>query len=191
MYKRQPFTVLTVARLVEKKGLDVLVDACALLRDRGLPLRCWIVGKGARRSALQAQIRRLGLEERVALLGAHTQTEVLARYAAAHVFALPCVVGADGNRDGLPVSIVEALASSLPVVSTPITGIPEIVRDGENGLLVPCGAAGALADAIAALVHDEALHARLAGNARASVEAHFDRDRTAAALHALLREGLR
>lgn len=184
----EPFTVLTVARLVEKKGLDVLVDACALLRDRGLPLRCWIVGKGARRSALQAQIRRLGLEERVALLGAHTQTEVLARYAAAHVFALPCVVGADGNRDGLPVSIVEALACGLPVVTTSVTGIPEAVRHEHNGLIVPDRDPEALADAIERLLREPALHDRLAASARRSVEETFDLRRTTATLHRLFQE---
>ncbi|MDX1650519.1 MAG: glycosyltransferase, partial [Myxococcota bacterium] len=156
----EPFTILCVARLVEKKGLDVLVEACALLRERGLALRCRIVGKGARRSALQAQIRLRGLEGVVELLGAHTQSEVLARYAEAHVFALPCVVGSDGNRDGLPVSLVEALACGLPVVTTPVTGIPEVVRHEHNGLVVPDRDPRALADALERVLREPGLHAR-------------------------------
>lgn len=184
----EPFTILAVARLVEKKGLDVLVEACARLRDRGVPLRCWIVGKGALRTALQAQIRSLGLQGHVELLGAHTQDEVLARYAAAHVFALPCVVGADGNRDGLPVSLVEALACGLPVVTTSITGIPEVVQHEQNGLVVPDRDPEALADALERVLREPGLHARLAGCARRSVEDRFDLQRTTATLHRLLRE---
>lgn len=184
----EPFTILAVARLVEKKGLDVLVDACARLRDRGVPLRCWIVGKGALRTALQAQIRRLELGGQVELLGAHTHDEVRARYAEAHVFALPCVVGADGNRDGLPVSLVEALACGLPVVTTPVTGIPEVVQHERNGLVVPDRDPAALADALERVLREPGLHARLAGCARASVEDRFDLRRTTETLHQLLRE---
>ena len=181
-----PFTILAVARLVEKKGLRVLVDACAHLRGRGVAVRCWIVGKGAERPLLVERIRELGLEAHVELLGALTQGEVLARYHQAHVLVLPCIVASDGNADGLPVSIVEALACGLPVVSTPVTGVPEAVVHGTNGLLVPSGDVVALADAVQSLAADPALRDRLARAARASVEQKFDQRDTARRLVALL-----
>jgi glycosyltransferase involved in cell wall biosynthesis len=185
----QPFTILSVARLVEKKGLHLLVEACRQLRERGAAFRCWIVGKGAERARLQAAIRYHGLGDRVELLGAHNHAEIVARYRSADLFVLPCLVTADGNRDGLPVSLVEALASGLPVVATPVTGIPEVVRDGENGLLVPCGDASRLAEAIESLMRDRARYEWLRTNARASVQKTFDRRETSRVLHGLLLEG--
>jgi glycosyltransferase involved in cell wall biosynthesis len=184
-----PFTIVCVARLVEKKGIPVLVEACRLLRDRGLPFRCWIVGKGRNRPQLEELIARYDLREHVRLLGPLTQREVLRRYQSAHLYVLPCVVSADGNRDGLPVSIVEALACELPVVSTPVTGIPEVVAHRDNGLLVPPGDAEALASAIEELARDPALYQELRARARASVVSRFDLRETAAALHRLLEDG--
>jgi glycosyltransferase involved in cell wall biosynthesis len=169
-----PFTILCVARLVEKKGIDILVDACRRLADRELSFRCWIVGKGRMRQQLDRQIKKLKLRRYVQLLGPHTHNEVLERYRAASLVALPCIAGPDGNRDGLPVSIVEALACGLPVITTPMTGIPEVVRHEHNGLLVPPGDAGALAGAIESVIRDPDLRARLAANARPSVETSFD-----------------
>jgi glycosyltransferase involved in cell wall biosynthesis len=183
-----PFTVLCVARLVEKKGLPLLIESCGQLRDRGIALRLWIVGKGRERPQLEALIRRLKLKEVVELVGPCNQGEVRDRYRAAHLYVLPCVVGSDGNRDGLPVSIVEALACGLPVISTPVTGIPEVVRHGENGLLVPPGDPRALAAAIEELHRDPLLYAKLRQNARTSVAERYDLRETARELHRLLTE---
>jgi glycosyltransferase involved in cell wall biosynthesis len=177
-----PFTILAVARLVEKKGLGVLVEACRLLRDEGLAFRCSIIGKGAERPRLDRLVRQWDLGDRVHFLGALAQQEVVDLYRRAHLFVLPSIVAEDGNREGLPVSIVEALACGLPVVSTSVTGIPEVVRDGENGFCVPPHDASALASAIAAVMRDEALRARLCSNARASIAARFDESETTAAL---------
>jgi glycosyltransferase involved in cell wall biosynthesis len=182
----QPLRMLTVARLVEKKGLPVLIDACRRLRDAGIEFRCDIIGKGRLRPALREQIKEAGLGKTVHLVGPKTQREVLRYYHAAYLYVLPCVVGSDGNREGLPVSIVEALACGLPVITTPVTGIPEVVEDGKNGFLVPSGDAVALADAITKVVEDPALYQRLCDNARPSVAADFDREETGAALHRLL-----
>jgi colanic acid/amylovoran biosynthesis glycosyltransferase len=182
----RPLRLLCVARLVEKKGIPVLVDACAELQRRGIDFELELVGKGLLRPLIERRIKDYGLEDRVRLAGPLTQLEVRERYGQAHVFVLACIVGSDGNRDGLPVSLVEALASGLPVVSTPVTAIPEVVRHEENGLLVPPGEPGPLADALARLASDRALYDRCRANARASVATTFDRRRTIARLQGLL-----
>ena len=183
-----PFTILAVARLVEKKGLPLLVEACRNLRDRGMEFQCDIIGKGAQKGVLDQLIRQWRLGDRVRLLGALAQQEIVERYHQAHVLVLPCIVGQDGNRDGLPVSIVEALACGVPVISTPVTGIPEVVRDGVNGLLVPQGDAAALTGAIHQCMCEPSLLQQLSAAARPSVLADFDQNQTAARLHALFQE---
>ena len=173
-----PFTILAVARLVEKKGLVDLIEACRYLRDRELSFRCWIVGKGKLRRTLQELVDKWKLGDTVELLGAHSQDQILERYHQANLFVLPCIVGTDGNRDGLPVSIVEALACGLPVVTTPVTGIPEAVRHEHNGLIVPEQNPRLLANAIQKLIIDRDLYARLRQNTRASVLERFDLRKT-------------
>jgi colanic acid/amylovoran biosynthesis glycosyltransferase len=185
MTQSTPFTILCVARLVEKKGLPILLEACRILRDRNAEFQCLVIGKGRLRPNLQEQIKKSDLEEHVHLLGPQTQMEVLKHYHSAHVFVLPCIVGSDGNRDGLPVVITEALACGLPVISTPVTGIPEVVRHLHNGTIVPSGDAVALADAIKSLLDDPDLYHRLCENARPSIAAEFDMHRTAEILHGL------
>ena len=185
-----PFTILTVARLVEKKGLRFLVEACRNLRDRGLPFRCEIVGKGEQQPLLDGLIRQWDLRDRVTLVGALAQQEIVERYRRAHVVVLPCIVGSDGNRDGLPVSIVEALACGVPVISTAVTGIPEVVHHEVNGLLVPEGDATGLSDALERVMRDSELRTRLSAAARASVMEDFDQAKTAARLWTLFEEAL-
>lgn len=180
--QREPFLVLAVGRLVEKKGLTILIEACRELRDRHIAVQAWIVGTGPLQAKLEAQVTACHLGDRVRLLGSHTQGEVLTRYQSAHLFVLPCLVGADGNRDGLPVAIVEALACGLPVVTTPLTGIPEVVQHRHNGLLVPEGDSHALAEAIEEAIRDRPLYERMRANARASVESRFDLRQTVAEL---------
>ena len=182
------FRLLTVSRLVEKKGLPILVEACRYLRDRGLDFHCEIVGKGAQKSLLEQLIREWHLREHVRLAGPLAHQEVLAYYQHTHLMVLPCITAKDGNRDGLPVSIVEALACGVPVISTPATGIPEAVHDGVNGILVPQGDAAALADAIEKLIRNPDLLSRLRAEARPSVLDLFDERRTVARLHELFME---
>jgi colanic acid/amylovoran biosynthesis glycosyltransferase len=138
---------------------------------------------------LESLITQRHLRQHVTLFGAQTQHEVLARYHGSHVYVLPCVIAPDGNRDGLPVSIVEALGSGLPVVTTPVTGIPEVVRDGENGLLVPQGDVQALADALESLIRRPDLYDAMRARARASVVDMFDIQRTAETLCRQFTEG--
>jgi colanic acid/amylovoran biosynthesis glycosyltransferase len=166
--------VVAVGRLVEKKGFDVLLDALARLHERCPSARAVIAGDGALAGDLRAQRDRLGLQDVVELPGPLPQTEVRDLLARAAVFAAPCVVGPDGNRDGLPTVLLEAMAAGAPAVSTDVTGIPEVVRHEQTGLLVPQHDAAALADALERLVTDRPLASRLSRAARALVETSFD-----------------
>lgn len=171
---REPVHVLGVGRLIEKKGFDVLVRAVAQLRDRGIAARATLIGDGEELERLSALAGELGLRERVAFLGARTQEEVRAFLRRATVMCLPCQVGLDGNRDALPTVLLEALASGLPVVSTPVTGIPEIVDHGRAGLLVPESDPRATAQALADLLTNASHRLALARTGRARAEELFD-----------------
>lgn len=159
-------TVLCVARLIEKKGIDTLVDAAALLRTDHPDLRVEIVGSGPLRDELTARIAAHGLDEQVVLRGALRSDEVAASYAAAAMLVMPCRIAADGDRDGLPTVILEAMARGLPVVSTDTVGIGEVVRDHDTGLLIAPDDPAALAGAIARLRTDPELGARLGAAGR-------------------------
>ena len=180
-----PFTLLCVARLIEKKGHAVLIDACRRLRDRGHSFQCLIVGQGILGRRIRDLIQQAGLQDEAHLLGPKKQGEILDLYHSSDLFVLPCQVTADGNRDGLPVSIVEALACGLPVVSTPVTGIPEAVKHGENGLLMPAGDPESLADGIESLMHDREIYERFRAAAHRSVQTQFDIQATAGQLSQL------
>lgn len=172
--------IVAVGRLVEKKGFEYLIDACALLAKQGRDFQAEIIGAGLLEADLHAQINRLGLDGRVKLLGPRPQKEVRRHVQEAAVFAAPCVVGQDGNRDGLPTVLFESMALGTPCISTDITGIPEIVRDGVTGLQVPQRDPVALAEALARLLDDSALRVQLAAKARQLVEAEFDIQRNTA-----------
>ncbi|WP_281823259.1 glycosyltransferase family 4 protein [Jannaschia rubra] len=174
--------VLAVGRLIEKKGFDVLIEAMGLLRDRGQKATCRIIGAGEQGPALAAQIAEAGLGDVVWLDGPRPQAEVIAALRDAAVFACPCVVGEDGNRDGLPTVLLEAMALGTPCVATDVTGIPELVRDGETGFCVPERDAPALADAIASLLDDPECGKRLSRSARDLIEREFDIRRNTAQL---------
>jgi colanic acid/amylovoran biosynthesis glycosyltransferase len=183
----RPPKILGVGRLVEKKGFAVLVEACKTLVDRQISFTCDIIGTGEEQANLQAQIVQLGLQEQVKLLGPRPQGELLQTIQSAAVLAAPCVVGGDSNRDGLPTVLLEAMAIGTPCVSTDVTGIPEVVRHGETGLMVPQHDPIALADAIGELLQDPELRLHLATQARQVVEQDFDIHRNAAQLRTLFR----
>lgn len=171
--------IAAVGRLVEKKGFGDLLAAAALLRDAGRSFRVDLIGTGELEQSLRDQVRRLGLEGCVRMLGGLPQSEVVRVVGEAAVFAAPCVVGADGNRDGLPTVLLEAMALGTPCVATPVTGIPEVVVDGVTGLLVPEGDPAALAAALGRLLDDVDLCTSLSRSARQLVEAEFDTARQA------------
>jgi len=172
--------IVAVGRLVEKKGFSDLIDACAILAGRNREFGCQIVGAGRLETELREQIARHELQECVELLGPRPQTEVSQLVRSAAVFAAPCVVGADGNRDGLPTVLLEAMALGTPCVATDVTGIPEVVHNGQTGVLIPQRDPPALAASLERLLSDERLGMRLAAQARQSVETHFDIHRNTA-----------
>jgi len=171
--------VVAVGRLDPIKGFDVLVDALAELRRQGRRFRCQVIGEGPLRRELQARIDRQGLSEQVALVGARSQTDVRAALSAATIFALPSLIAPSGDRDGIPVSLMEAMAAGAPVVSTRVSGIPELIEDQREGLLVAPQDPRALADALARLLDDGALRRRVAVAGRAKIEREFDAAREA------------
>jgi glycosyltransferase involved in cell wall biosynthesis len=178
----RPPVVLAVARLVEKKGLDTLIRACARLRDRGRDFRCHIVGDGQLKNSLAELIRKYKLGRIVVLEGSLDQSEVLTWYRRATVFALPCVVTLNGDRDGIPNVLIEAAACGVPIVSTPVSGIPELVEDGVSGVLVPPHEVEELANAIDEVLRSSVLREKLRVNARARVVKAFDVRRNAIAI---------
>ena len=186
----RPRNILAVGRLVEKRGFDTLIEACAVLRARGVGFHCTIIGDGLSWDSLNALVNRHGLGELVTLAGSRPQSDVIAALQNAAVFAAPCVVAADGDRDGLPTVVVEAMALGTPCVTTDVTGLSEIVRDGETGLLVAQHAPDALATALARVLDDGALRVRLAEEARRQVERGFDVDTNAAELRATFGEAI-
>lgn len=166
--------IIAVGRLVEKKGFTHLVDACRILADKGIDFRCKIVGGGELETQLANQIRELKLEQWVEMTGPVPQSELRSLIRNATVMAAPCVVGEDGNRDGLPTVITESLALGTPCVATDVTGIPEIVRDQETGLIVKQGCSDQLAGSIIQMFANENFRASLASNGRRLIKDQFD-----------------
>jgi glycosyltransferase involved in cell wall biosynthesis len=174
-----PFTVVCVGTLHEVKGQAHLVEACRLLVEQGVDVRCHLVGSGPDEADLRAQVAAAGLADRVVLEGNRTTAEVAALLQRADVLAAPSVPTRQGKREGIPVVLMEAMSSGLPVVASDLSGIPELVEDGRSGLLVPPGDATGLAGALRRLAEDPALAARLGRAGRAQVEAAFDVHRSA------------
>jgi glycosyltransferase involved in cell wall biosynthesis len=168
-----PLRILAVGRAAEKKGFRHLLDALPLVSAAGVDWTGHLVGGGPLLDDLREQAAVLGLDA-LEIAGPRQQDEVRALLAAADVFVLPCVEAADGDIDGIPVALMEAMASGCPVVSTRLSGIPELVRHEETGLLAAPGDAGGLATCLVRLARDPALARRLAGQGRAHVERRFN-----------------
>lgn len=173
--KLDPPLILAVGRMVEKKGFTYLVEACRLLKDRGYRFECRIIGGGdGYIEPVKRSIDELNLVETVTLHQAVTQEELRQIYERATVFALPCQVTGDGDRDGIPNVLVEAMAMELPVVSTNISGIPELIEHRRNGLLVPQKDTAALAEAIGELLDSAELRMEFGRAGRKKVCQSFD-----------------
>jgi glycosyltransferase involved in cell wall biosynthesis len=182
----RPLRLLCVARFCEKKGLDTLLEACAELRRRDVPFELHLYGSGPLQEALSEQVRRCALSGCVEIGGPISQEAVAERLRECDVFVMPGRQDATGDMDGIPTVFMEALATGRPVVSGRVSGVPELVHDGETGLLVPPNDAQAVADAVERLAGDAALRDRLGRGGRALVEAQHDQRLTARRMLALL-----
>jgi colanic acid/amylovoran biosynthesis glycosyltransferase len=180
-----PFTILCVASLQPYKGIAYLVKACGLLKGKLRNFTCLIAGEGEERRRLERLIAELDLCEVVHLLGGQPQDRVTALLAEADLFVAPSVMAADGQMDTIPVAVIEAMASNLPVVSTRLSAIPEMVDDGVTGLLVPPGDERALAEAIVFLYQHGDLRDEMGRRGREKVAAEFQLAPIVAQLRAL------
>lgn len=172
--KSETFLMLSVGQLREKKGFYYLLLACRILADRGYSFDCQIVGEGPQREYLESRIRELSLEDLVQLCGALPHRQVIEKYQQASLFVLPAILASDGDRDGIPNVILEAMTMDLPVVSTDHSAIPEVVEDGVNGLLVPPADEHALAEALEKLITNPDYAQELSSRGRKVVIDKFD-----------------
>jgi len=177
--------LLFVAQLAERKGAPVLVEACKILAGRGMSFRCVIVGDGPQRALVGQLVDQYALREVVELTGVVFQENLKDYLNGADVFVLPCITARNGDMDGIPVSLMEAMAMEIATVSTYVSGIPELIEDGHSGLLVKERDAEALADALQRLLEDDELRTRLGKNGRQKVIEEFDIDKSAAQLATL------
>jgi len=175
-----PIQILCVARLIEQKGLVYLLKACNILKQKGFSFQCKIIGGPEKTLYMRYYVtlkklhRNLGLDKQVFFAGKQYFSSILEAYRHADIFVLPCIIAEDGSRDITPNSLIEAMAMKLPVISTPITGIPEIVEDGVTGILVPPKDEVALSEALIHLITHPNLRAKLSENARREVEKKFN-----------------
>lgn len=183
-----PLRVLAVGRLVEKKGFGLLLDAVQRIRGEGGEVIVDLVGGGEGARALEAQIERLGLGAVVTLHGPLPQSEVADRLRRADVFVAPCLVAADGNADGLPTVLLEAMATGTPCISTDVTGIPEVIQDGRTGILCRAGHLDDLVQALRSVAEPTWDPTPLVRRARALIEERFDATRQAQQLARLTRQ---
>jgi len=179
------FEILNVGSLQPYKGQIYLIQACALLRDRGLNFRCRIIGGGEEAGRLLSEIRRLDLGGRVELLGPQTQDQVAELLPTADCYVQPSIITPSGKMEGLPVALMEALACGLPVVATGISGVPELVQDGRTGYLVPPADPVGLAERLLAVSANPQEAARLAAAGRELVLQEFDLRKNVSQLGAL------
>jgi glycosyltransferase involved in cell wall biosynthesis len=175
--KKKPaerFQILCLASFEEVKGHRHLIEACRLLRERGVDFACHLVGDGPLRGAIEAQIAEAGLQEHTHVHGGRPRPAVVRMLAEADVAALASVPTKEGKREGIPVSLMEAMASSLPVVASDLSGIPELVESGCTGLLVPPENAAALADALQLLEQNKEMGSRMGEAGRERVVRAFN-----------------
>ena len=178
--------IVSVGRFCEKKGFEYLIRACRMLADRGYRFSCQIVGYGELGNELKKMIVDLRLQEFVELPGTMTQDQLAALYPHARMFVLPCQITGNGDRDGIPNVLIEAMASGIPVISTDVSGISELVQHLENGLLVEQRDARAIAEAMELLLVRHDLRSRLAQNGRETVLQRFTMEASALRVHNIL-----
>jgi glycosyltransferase involved in cell wall biosynthesis len=166
--------ILCTGTLHEVKGQTHLIEACRILAERGIAFRCDLLGDGPDRSALERQIASAGLTGSVEILGRCTREGVSKRLREVDVSVVPSVPSRDGRREGIPVALMEAAASGLPVVASDLSGIPEAISDGEHGFLIPPGDSVGIADALERLAGDRELRERMGRAGRERMLREFD-----------------
>ncbi|MGB0383529.1 MAG: glycosyltransferase family 4 protein [Ardenticatenaceae bacterium] len=172
--RRTRFEIISIGSLQPYKGFPYLIQACDLLRQKGVPFRCRIIGGGEERPGLERMIASSQLNEQVELLGAQPQDEVVRLLRTADCYVQPSIITSEGKMEGIPVALMEALACGLPVVATNISGIPELVRPDETGVLVPPAEASALADGLATIYDNPEQARRLAQNGQRLVQQEYN-----------------
>jgi colanic acid/amylovoran biosynthesis glycosyltransferase len=182
--------ILSVGRLIEKKGIPYLIQACGYLAKKGYHFRCDIVGEGRTEGALRALIDREGLQDVVFLRRWMAQEKLVDLYDDVDIFVSPSVVAKNGDRDGIPVALMEALAMEKPAISTRVSGIPELIVEGETGLLVEQRDAVALAEAMERLILNPNLRASLGKRGRQRVMEQFERIKNGGRLLVLIRSSV-
>ncbi|CAG1010635.1 MAG: glycosyltransferase family 4 protein [Anaerolinea sp.] len=183
-----PLRILSNGRLVFKKGFEYLIRAVAQLIAEGASVELRIIGEGPLMEPLRGLCAELGITQHVHLLGKLSQTQVVAEYQQTHLFVLACAVAPDGDMDGMPTVLLESLAMCIPSISTKVSGVPEIIRDGETGLCIPPHDVEALVRAIQNLRDEPEKAHRMAQAGRALIEQSFDRTRSAQRLLNLWQE---
>ena len=183
--QKKCFEIINVGSLQPYKGQQYLLQACLLLKDRGMMFRCRIIGEGNERASLEHYIAKHRLAGEVQLLGAQSQAQVAILMASAHCYVQPSVITPTGKMEGIPVALMEALASGLPVVATDLSGIPELVRPKETGYLVPARNARALCDALMEVRDNWEGAKRLADKGRELVVKEFQLQKNVMQLSAL------
>lgn len=177
-----PFMILCVGTLHEVKGQPYLVEACRFLQERGHNFECHFVGDGPDRKSLDELVEQAGLSGRVRFHGRLTRDEIARLLVDADVLTVPSVPTRDGRREGIPVVLMEAMGSGVPVIASNLSGIPELVNDQQSGLLVPPRDARSLADALERYIQDPALRRRFGNAGRAKVIEEFDLHKNASIL---------
>src|SRR5216117_2816161 len=188
-FSSAPPLIVAIGRLIAKKGFANLIRACGLLAQSGKAFQCEIIGEGLLENELRTQIEQLNLQDRVTLSGAKPQQELRQRLATANVFVLPSVVDAQGGMDNLPTVIMEAMAAGLPVISTDVGGISEMVVQNETGFLVRPGDAAELTGAIEKVIDDRQLAQRLGQAGYERARELFSIEKNARELFALINIG--
>ena len=185
-FSSAPPLILAVGRLIAKKGFADLIGACGLIAERGKSFQCEIIGEGPLENELRGQIERLNLQNRVVLPGAKQQREVRQRLAAANVFVLPSIIDPDGGMDNLPTVIMEAMATGLPIVSTTIAGIPEMVVENETGFLLEPGDAVGFANTTEKVISNPAVAQKMGSAGYERAQRLFSIERNVRELYTLL-----
>lgn len=188
-FKKTNNEIVSVGRLVEKKGFEILIEACYHLVRSGKKFHCSIIGTGILENNLRKKIKQLGLQNFVNILGATPREEMLQRIQDASIFVVPSIISNDGDRDGLPTTLLEAMAIGTPCISTDVTGIPEVIHDGVTGVIVPSKNPLKLAEAIDNLLSDYNSVKSLVKNANRLVHSKFNIHENSEQLRTVLANG--